>query len=68
MLYKNWKFGGSALNNYWALVLRSISGADYIRDEHEDLDQHGSYTTQPSCYSYPDSLGDQHPITTAVIV
>ena len=50
-------------NSYWSLILTSFPDANYFLKGHENLDQHGSYTTPSKTmpyYSYPASLVDQY--------
>ena len=44
MLHLSCKFGEPKWNPYWAIVLTSWSGINYVPNEHEDIDQYGSYT------------------------
>ena len=46
-------------------MLTSSSGTNYVPNEHEDIDQYGSFTIQSeimTCQSYPESLVDQNDI------
>ena len=38
------KFGESNWNPYWVIMLTSSSGTNYVPNEHEDVDQYGSFT------------------------
>ena len=44
MLKLSWKFGESKWNPCWVIVLTSSSGTNYVPNEHEDIDQYGSFT------------------------
>ena len=65
MLKLSWKFGESKWYPYWVIVLKSSSGTNYVPNEHEGVDQYGSFTI-PSvimpCWSYPESLVNQNEI------
>ena len=37
------KFGESKWNPYWDILLTSLSGANYVPNEHKDIDQYDSY-------------------------
>ena len=46
-------------------MLTSSSGTNYVPNEHEDIDQYGSFTIPSkitSCSSYPESLVNQNEI------
>ena len=43
MLKLSWKFGESKWNPCWVFVLMSSSGTNYVPNEHEDIDQYGSF-------------------------
>ena len=43
MLKLSWKFGESKWNPCWVIVLTSSSGTNYVPNEHEDIDQYGSF-------------------------
>ena len=46
-------------------MLTSSSGTNYVPNEHEDVDQYGSFTILSEimpCESYPVSLGNQNEI------
>ena len=43
MLKLSWKFGESKLYPYWVIVLTSSSGTNYVPNEHEGVDQYGSF-------------------------
>ena len=63
MLKLSWKFGESKWNPYWVIMVTSSSGTNYVPNEHEDVNQYGSFA-MPSkmalCYSYPVSLVNQN--------
>ena len=65
MLKPPWKFGESKWNPCWVIVLTSSSGTNYVPNEHEDIDQYGSFTI-PSEFvlyqSHPESLVNQNEI------
>ena len=46
MLYwkPSWKFGESKWYPYWVIVLTSSSGTNYVPNEHDNIDQYGSFT------------------------
>ena len=44
MLKLSWKFGESKWNRYWVTVLTSSSGTNYVPNEHEGVDQYGSFS------------------------
>ena len=44
MLKLSWKFGGSKWYPYWVIVLTSSSGTNYVPNEHEGVDQYGSFS------------------------
>ena len=59
MLKLSCKFGELKWNPYWVIVLTSSSGTNYVPNEHEDIDQYGSFTIPSEimpCLSYPVSL------------
>ena len=65
MLKLSLKFGESNWNPYWVIVLTSSSGTNYVPNEHEDVDQYGSFTIPSEimpCQSYPVSLVNQNEI------
>ena len=46
-------------------MLTSSSGTNYVPNEHEDIDQYGSFTIPSKimpCSSYPESLVNQNEI------
>ena len=43
MLKLSWKFGESKWNPYWVIVLTSSSDTNYVPNEHEGVDQYGSF-------------------------
>ena len=61
----SWKFGEPQWNPYWAIVLTSSSGANYVPNDHEDADQYDSFAIPSKimpCLSYPKSLVNQNEI------
>ena len=59
------KFGESKWNPCWVIVLTSSSGTNYVPNEHEDIDQYGSFTIPSKIMpyqSYPESLVNQNDI------
>ena len=59
MLKLSWKFGGSKWYPYWVIVLTSSSGTNYVLNEHEDVDQYGSFSIPSELVlyqSHPESL------------
>ena len=52
MLKLSWKFGESKWNPYWVIVLTSSSGTNYVPNEHEDINQYGSFTIQAEIMPY----------------
>ena len=44
MLKLSWKFGESKWYPYWVIVLTSSSGTNYVPNEHEGVDQYGSFS------------------------
>ena len=65
MLKLSWKFGESKWNPYWVIVLTSSSGTNYVPNEHEDVDQNGSFAIPSEIEPwliYPVSLGNQNEI------
>ena len=44
MLKLSWKFGESKRYPYLVIVLTSSSGTNYVPNEHESVDQYGSFT------------------------
>ena len=62
MLHQSCKFGEPKWNPYWVIVLTSSSGTNYVPNEHEDIDQYGSFAIPSKimpCYTYPASLVNQ---------
>ena len=45
------KFGGSALNTYWVIVLMSLCGVNYVLNE-QKLGQYSPYAIQSKIMSY----------------
>ena len=65
MLKLSWKFGEPKWNPCWSIVLTSSSGTNYVPNEHEDIDQYGSFTIPSEIMpreSYPESLVNQNDI------
>ena len=65
MLKLSWKFGESKWNPCWVIVLTSSSGTNYVPNEHEDIDQYGSFTLPSELVlyqSHPESLVNQNEI------
>ena len=65
MLKLSWKFGESKWNLCWVIVLTSSSGTNYVPNEHEDIDQYGSFTIPSELVlyqSHPESLVNQNEI------
>ena len=65
MLKLSRKFGESKWNPYWVIVLTSSSGINYVPNEHEDIDQYGSFKIPSKIMprsSYPKSLVNQNEI------
>ena len=59
------KFGESKWNPCWVIVLTSSSGTNYVPNEHEDIDQYGSFTIPSELVlyqSHPESLVNQNEI------
>ena len=44
MLKLSYKFGESNWDPFRVIVLTSSSGTNYVPNEHEDIDQYGSFT------------------------
>ena len=63
MLKLSWKFGESKWNPYWVIVLTSSSDTNHVPNEHEGVDQYGSFAI-PSMLmlyqSHPESLVNQN--------
>ena len=47
MLKLSWKFGESKWNPYGVIALTSSSGTNYVPNEHEGVDQYGSFALPP---------------------
>ena len=65
MLKLSWKFGGSKWYPYWVIVLTSSSGTNYVPNEHEGVDQYGSFSIASELVlyqSHPESLVSQNEI------
>ena len=54
MLKPSWKFGESKWNSCWVIVLTSSSGTNYVPNEHEDIDQYGSFIIRVGVNSIPE--------------
>ena len=71
MLKLSWKFGESKWYPYWVIVLTSSSGTNYFPNEHEGVDQHGSFSIPSELVlyqSHPESLVNENEIPVRVIV
>ena len=58
-------FGESKWNTYWAIVLTNSTATDYVLNEHEAVDQYGSFAIAFEIIpyqSYPKSLVNQSEI------
>ena len=44
MLKLSWKLGESKWYPYWVIVLTSSYGTNYVLNEHEGVDQYGSFS------------------------
>ena len=65
MLKLSWKFGESKWYSYWVIVLKSSSGTNYVPNEHEGVDQYGSFSIPLEVVlyqSHPESLVNQNEI------
>ena len=65
MLKLSCEFGESKLYPYWIIVLTSSSGTNYVPNEHEGLDQYGSFSIPSKSVlyqSHPESLVNQNEI------
>ena len=65
MLKLSWKFGESKWYPNWVIVLMSSSGINYVPNEHEGVDQYGSFSTLSELVlhqSHPESLVNQNEI------
>ena len=65
MLKLSWKFGETKWNPYWVIVLTSSSDTTYVPNEHEGVDQYGSFaipSQKMPCQSYHKSLMNQNEI------
>ena len=52
MLKLSWKFSESKWNPCWLIMLTSSTGTNYGLNEHEDLDQYGSFTIPSNIMPY----------------
>ena len=65
MLKLSCKFGESKWNPYWIIVLTKSSGTNYVPNEHEGFDQHGSFSIPSELVlyqSHTESLVNQNEI------
>ena len=65
MLKLSWKSGESKWNPYWVIVLTSSSGTNHVPNEHEGVDQYGSFALPSHLMlyqSHPESLVNQNEI------
>ena len=65
MLKLSWKFGEPKWNPCWVIELTSSSGTNYVPNEHEDIDQYGSFSIPFELVlyqSHPESLVNQNDI------
>ena len=64
MLKLSWKFDESKWYPYWVIVLTSSSGTNYVLNDHEGIDQYGSFSTirVSAIQSHPESLVNQNEI------
>ena len=65
MLKLSWKFGESEQNPYWVIVLTSSSSTNYVRNEHEGVNEYGSFSIPSELLlyqSHPESLVNQNEI------
>ena len=66
MLKLSWKFGESKRNPYyWVIVLTSSFDTNYVPNEHEGVDQYGSFAIPSGLMlyqSHPESSMNQNEI------
>ena len=65
MLKLSCKFGESKWNPCWVIVLTSSSGTNYVPNEHEGVDQYGSFSIPSKLVlylSHSESLVNQNEI------
>ena len=65
MLKLSCKFGETKWNLCWLIISTSSSGTNYILNEHEDVDEYGSFATPSEIVlyqSHPESLVNQNEI------
>ena len=65
MLKLSCKFGESNWNPCWLISLTSSSGINYALNEHDDVDQYGSFAMPPKTMpyqNYPASFVNQNEI------
>ena len=56
MLKLSWTFGESKWNPYWVIVLTSSSGTNYVPNEHEGVDQYGTFALPSDLMLYQSHL------------
>ena len=56
MLKLSWKFGEPKWYPYWVIVLMSSSGTNYVPNEHEAVDQYGSFSIPSELVLYQSHL------------
>ena len=56
MLKLSWKFGESKWYPYSAIVFTSSSGPNYVPNEHEGVDQYGSFSIPSELVPYQSHL------------
>ena len=65
MIKPSWKFGESKCYPYRVIVLTSSSGTNYVPNEHEGVDQYGSFSIPSELVlyqSHPESLMNENEI------
>ena len=65
MLKLSRKLGEPKWNSCWVIVLTSPSGTNYVLNEHEGVDQYGSFSIPSELVlyqSHPESLVNQNEI------
>ena len=65
MIKPSWKFGESKWYPYRVIVLTSSSGTNYVPNEHEGVDQYGSFSIPSELVlyqSHPESLMNENEI------
>ena len=66
MLKLSWKFGEYKWYPYWVIVLTSSFGTNFVLNEHEGVDQYGSFSISFELVlyqSHPESLVNQNEIS-----